>query len=352
MDASPTPRFPDLGPLLDGSIPMPDMAFDWAYTHLVEDQICTHCAESSHPWESPEFLRDWWHGLLADPSHPSSARLAAAIALARSNNLSADQWRDAQHFFATFQSEEFDPRIVVLLLVTGPNPPALLWEAYFLPALRAARGPLPAAFWILLGWFLRAPGNVELAAIMVQARHEHPDQVLGFVGWLAGLNPLLLPPSNSCGLWHLILQTVHPRNPSLPQGVLPDLVAFAWSLRWDQPALRSSLSMATPPFNWPLTQKRSWTPIACEPQDLLNPPRVLLDRINDPAHERLGEIWRFFLPTLRYPWDTPSLPYPSNDGEWIALSIMGHPPEKAASEPTSKVGAILRHHPGTPFCAA
>jgi hypothetical protein len=346
-----SPRFPDLAPLIDGSISSNDLAFDWAYTHLVEDQIYTHCAESFHPWESPDFLRDWWHGLLIEPNTPMPARLAAALALARSTHLSPDQWRDIQHFFATFQAEGFDPRLVVLLLVTGPNPPPLLWEAYFLPALREAHGPLHSSFWIMLGWFLRAPGNVELAAATVQAHQDHPDMALGFVAWLARLNPLLLPPPESSDLWHLVLQTIHPRTQSAPQGLVPDLIAFAWSLRWDQPALRSALLTVPSPLNWPLLHKRVWTPIACDPQELLNPPRTLLDHINNPAHERLAEIWRFFLPTLRYPWDTPSLPYASDDGEWLALSIMGHPPDKAITDPSSRLAGILRHHPGVSFCA-
>lgn len=344
-------QFPDLTPLLDGSIPSADLAFDWAYSHLVEEQIYAHCAESSHPWEYPDFLRDWWHHLLTDPNQPKAAQIASALALVRSTRLTPEQWNDAQHFFATFDAGEFDPRLVVLLLVTSPNPPPLLWDAYFLPAIQEARGPLPAIFWILLGWFLRAPGNVEFAAAMAQASNDLPNHFLGFVGWLARLNPLLLPPAESSDIWLRVIQSVHPRTQTFPQGLIPELVAFAWGLRWDKPVLRGSLSMIPPPLNWPLTQKRSWSPFPCDPQELLNPPRSLLDQINDPSYERLGEVWRFYLPSLRYPWDTPSLPYATNDGEWIALSIMGHPPEVVFSAPTSKAAQILRHHPGTPFCA-
>lgn len=326
--------------------------FDTLYTNEVERPWSEHKSELNRPWRAPEHLRKNWLRLLE--SSQDVAQTVGAVALCRTIGLTLEESEAVDCFWKRPFPTTICPDIIVCLLVTGGTPPPSLWHSYFLDNYESMRGNVPASWWLLLAWFLRHPANGRLARdILVQQEHLADCPWRKFIVWQAQLNPLAKSREADANSWMQAATLFHPseHTPRYPLG--SDLNILGYALRWFLPEKRPLMIQ---PFHTglrsllALRKEVSAIPLAAE--SMMDPSREALLKV-EAAPAQIAELWRYYTPILRWPWDEPVLPDSENPAYAMALGILGYPPFRLLLqdwENDPDLDVFWREHPCFGLC--
>ncbi len=298
-----------------------NQAFDDAYTEFVEKPW--QAVADLLPWNAPTELRQEWEHSITHTSDPLK-RLVSAIGLSRSAGLTLHEVETIDAYISQ-HVEDFDNvnvDVVALLLCTGATPPPILFPAYFEPCLKASAPHPPPILWLCLSWYLRAPGNIEVASAFLRHKdHWWPSPYGRFLIAQSLLNPLLAPPDELFHEWLQAEATFHPRKMHPTMNLNADLLFFAWAMRWDTTKIPTVLR---PAFQWLIAQKSVLRPHDLPVEELTCPTQTTIQSFA--SNTELNEVYKYYLPLLRYPWESPSLPAFAAEGSVVALALAGHPP--------------------------
>lgn len=296
-------------------------AFDAAYTQCVEEPW--RSAAGRFPWQAPDRLRAQWKQDMVHSPAPLQ-RLVSAVGLSRSSELSLDEMESVDTYFRQQCQDGIGANadVTALLLCTGASPPPALFPAYFEPCLKASAPHPPPILWLCLSWYLRSCANAEIASAFLRKNERWWSTPYGrFIIVQSLLNPVLRPAENLFHEWLQAEATFHPGRSHPCASWNTDLLFFAWALRWDTGKIPANIQ---PALRWISAQKFGVAPLEIPLAELGSPSRATIQSFTAPTE--LNEIYKFYLPLLRFPWETPSLPAFPSEGSVLGLALAGHPP--------------------------
>ncbi len=322
--------------------------FDWAYNGLVEEPWRERCARAQSPWVAPRDLRDRW--LSAMRGGGRAEALAGAVGLCRSAMIDNEERAALDAFFRDAAAlRPANAEVLVIMLVTGATPPPNLWAMYFGPMLERDPAGTPV-LWLTLGWWLRHPSNADTARHVLRSGPALAARPLGrFMVAEAMLNPLVRPAEELFDAWLQALACFHPQTTRPPASLLEALPLAGWLCRWDRRGFSPEPGgAAARPLEWLVDQRRRVGDVMAEASDIHRPTREVIESFAGP--DPMRRTWRYYLPLLAYPWDSPPEPVADCDSHALALLVAGHPPIAgwvAAMVKDPAVRGLLGHHPGS-----